>query len=752
MLNDVLRLRDEVASLRATVVGLEQDKADREIELQAAIEHGDAIEAELVLANSQMRNEIVERVRAEAKLQRLLAAMREQTADLEMLIHTITEHSDDLDVELGLANEQLRLENERIRVAKEQAESLARAKSEFVAVVSHEVRTPMNGLLGMASLLIETQLAPEQREMVETMVTSGRLLLNILDDLLDLSKIEAGRLQIEKIDVDIVQVVEESFGLMALRAVERGLAIVHRIAPEVPARIKGDPMRLRQILVNLLGNAIKFTEKGSVALTVETESRDGAEWLVFAVADTGIGIGAEVQARLFSRYYQAGSWVSRKFGGTGLGLSICRQLLELMGGEIGVASAPGGGSEFRFRIPLGAADQRGERARPTHLPARVRLIESDPVVRQQLALRLRDWGIEVVETGPDQAGEAAGDDVLVIGARPPTEAARALAAARRPAIVLVPPGMVPPGSESDTVAVVPEPAREAAMAAAFDRLANPNSRRGRRTAVANPPPESEATRGMRVLVVEDNPVNRRVAVGMLTRQGHTVTTADDGVEALEAIRAEPPDLVLMDRHMPVMDGLEAVRAIRALPAPACNIPVVALTAAATHEEVQECLVAGMDDYILKPFTPEQLRAAIGRVADRRHGGGDPDFDPAPLALLRRDGGDAAVGAAIPRCLALAQTTQRDIAAAATMRDGIALSTAAQAMTAAAAELGLAGVQRLCATMTAAIREGRLEDAVALADQLPAVCARGRAWLRNVPLADAPGEWHHSPPAEGGKGG
>ncbi|MBX9634783.1 MAG: hypothetical protein K2X44_07350, partial [Magnetospirillum sp.] len=205
----ILQLRDELGALRAVLARLEQEKSDLEIELQAAIEHGDAIEAELALANDQMRGEIAERIRAEAKLQRLLTALKEQKDDLELLVHTITEHSDEIDVEHELTNEQLRLENDRIRLAKEQAETLARVKAEFVAVVSHEVRTPMNGLLGMARLLLDTELSHEQRDLAETVVSSGRLLLNILDDILDLSKLEASRLHLENIDFNLVQLVEE---------------------------------------------------------------------------------------------------------------------------------------------------------------------------------------------------------------------------------------------------------------------------------------------------------------------------------------------------------------------------------------------------------------------------------------------------------------------------------------------------------------------------------------------------------------
>lgn len=728
MANEVLLLRDELAALRATIANLEQQNSDLQIELQAAIEHGDAIEAELALANDQMRGEIAERIRAEVKLQRLLDVLSEQKADLELIVHTITEHSDEIDVERELANEQLRLENERIRLAKEQAEELARAKTEFVAVVSHEVRTPMNGVLGMTRLLLETPLTPEQRDMAETVVSSGRLLLNILDDLLDLSKIEAGRLEIERIEVNLVQLVEEGFGLMAMRATERGLALAHHVAPDVPAMVVGDPMRLRQVVLNLVGNAIKFTEKGSVTLTVErAHDSDGTPWLRFAVTDTGIGIGDEERKRLFNRYVQAAAWVSRKFGGTGLGLSICHQLVELMGGSIGVDSVPGQGSTFWFRVPLAPAFDPGRRARPVHAPARVLLVDRDATVRRLLARTLAGWNIPVAEAEPDQASAMARPgDVLVAGARLSQQEARALATATAlPAVILSHAGQLAPTEES--VVMLAEPVREAALAGAFDWLLGPAACRPAPAAVIAGTPRPPLA-GLSVLLVEDNPVNRRVAQGMLERQGHRVTSVENGAQAVEAAGTATFDFVLMDRHMPVMDGVEAVRAIRALPPPAGNVPVVALTAAATQDEVLECLVAGMDDFIAKPIAPEQLDEVARRVA-RGEGGGDRDFDPTSLGILREALGAETLAELIPQYYATAQALLAGLSTSVAMRDGKALADQAHDLKGASGQLGLVGLQRLCGAIEVAVREGRMDDAIALADQLPAAYARGRARLR-----------------------
>ena len=730
-----LMLRDELASLRAAFGKSELERSDLEIELQAAIEHGDAIEAELALANDQMRAEITERIRAEAKLQRILTALSEQKTDLELLVHTITQHSDEIDIEQELANEQLRLENDRIRLAKEQAESLARAKTEFVAIVSHEVRTPMNGLLGMTQLLLGTPLTHEQRDIANTVLSSGRLLLNILDELLDLSKIEAGKLQIEQLDVRVVELVEECFELMSMRATERGLAVAHAVTQDVPAVVRGDPSRLRQVLLNLIGNAIKFTTKGSITLRVERirDAGTGTDSLHFAVADTGIGISEEAQERLFSRYVQAAAWVSRKFGGTGLGLSISRQLVELMGGEIGVTSIPDRGSVFWFRVPLVAALEAGSRPKPTRQPTRVLLVESEDAVGRTLAATLGGWGIEVVKAAPDAVeGLQRPGDVMIIGGRLPHWTARSLAQARGlPAIILCPMGTLPPADGNDEIVILPEPVREAALAEDLDRFALPAAERlGRNAgpqagdgAIPDAPPSN-----FTVLVVEDNPVNRRVASGFLTRQGHTVVMAEDGSQALDMIRTHAIDLVLMDRHMPVMDGLQSVRAIRAMPPPACNLPVVALTAAATPEELRECLGAGMNDFVPKPFTPQQLTEVIERQMSRRAAA---DFDGAALVALRGQLGDASVAEMIQQYRVVSQTLLADMGRAATMRDGKALAEASHSLSSCAGHLGLLGVHRQCQTVAAAMRDGRLDDALKAADQLPIAHARGLVWLRDA---------------------
>ncbi|MBC7905382.1 MAG: response regulator [Rhodospirillaceae bacterium] len=717
--------------MRTHIANLEQQNSDLELELQAAIEHGDAIEAELALANDQMRGEIAERIRADVKLQRLLTALKEQKSDLELLVHTITEHSDEIDVEHELTNEQLRLENERIRLAKEQAETMARIKAEFVAVVSHEVRTPMNGLLGMARLLLDTELTHEQRDLADTVVSSGRLLLNILDDILDLSKLEASRLHLENIDFNLVQLVEESLGLMSMRASERGLAVAHVIAPDIAVMAKGDPMRLRQVLTNLIGNATKFTEKGSITVSVSPTEKGHVR---FAISDTGIGISPEVQERLFNRYVQGDTWVSRKFGGTGLGLSICKQLVELMGGEIGVDSTPGAGSVFWFEMPLGHAGETRPRAHPTAAPKRVVLVEPDFSIRTAMASRLGAWGVPVVTALPDSITSLRQPgDVLLVGARLARTAALALSAAHGlPTIISSPAGTLPQQAAGGDTLTLAEPVAEAALAAALDWSAR--SMEARKTPPCAPAPMPRRTDpghcgvSLRILVVEDNPVNQRVAVGMLARQRHVVVTADNGAEGIERLQAEPFDLVLMDRHMPVMDGLEAVRTLRALPPPLCDLPVVALTAAASQAEIRECLDAGMNDFVPKPFSPEQLVEVIDRMMAQQ-AGRDGDLDPTVLATLRDVLGDETVAEIVAEYGRTAKSLLNDITAATTMRDGKALAYAAHSLKSSSAMLGLVAMDHMCAGIEAAIRVGKLEDALALAARLPEGFARAQARLQ-----------------------
>ena len=557
----------------------------------------------------------------------MVTRLRASWSDLE-------EHQRTLEANVSSRTRALEESREAAEAHARRAEEASRAKSQFLANMSHEIRTPMNGVMGMLELLHATELAPRQKRFAETAFRSAEELLELINDILDFSKIESGHLELHGTDFDVQQSVEDVCEMLAPRAHGKGLDLIVRVAPAVHRHVHGDVMRLRQVLVNLIGNAIKFTGAGNVQVRVTQESVTPAQQLLrFEVQDTGIGVNPDVAARLFQPFVQADISTTREYGGTGLGLAIARQLVELMGGTIVLHSVPGEGSTFSFTVALALreADATAPQAPARTLHGRrVLVVDDNAINREVLREQLGAWGATVDEAASGEDGlqrlAASGAyDVLILDFTMPLmdggDVARAIRAnpawRGMPILLLSSVGGTAQALETAAPvdAMLTKPVRQRELA---ERLATLIKGGSEPLAAAVQRVPDDAAHGpfstrRRILIAEDNPVNQLVATGMLEGAGCIVTVASNGIEAVERATTEHFDLILMDCMMPELDGYGATAQIRAHEQDgAWRTPIAALTASALDGERQRCLEAGMDDYLTKPMRRDALLTLLDR--------------------------------------------------------------------------------------------------------------------------------------------
>ena len=640
--------------------------------------------------------------------------------------------------------------------ALQRAEKASRAKSEFLARMSHEIRTPMNGVLGMAELLRHsTTLDARQRRYASTIHQSGSALLDIINDILDFSKIEAGKLELDSAPFCLRDVVEDAVDILAERAHSKGLELICDIPAECDTKVCGDGQRLRQVIINLISNAVKFTERGEVKITVRPEGSGLLNSAFrFEVKDTGIGIKPENCDAIFESFAQEDSSTTRQYGGTGLGLAICKQLVELMGGQIGVSSKPGVGSIFYFSLPL-STDPTAERDRRTTILQRTRMliVDDNSTNREIMRHHLASWGVLVTEASSGRQALEILDqalsgqfDVLILDGQMPDMKGAALASSIRartqlagmPILMLSSALSTTPQADNaadGATAWLSKPVRRAQLHACLSSLltnqtlnAPVSNDRSRHSAIAAAQSSTRPSRVRRVLLVEDNPVNQEVAQAMLQQLGVEAVCAWSGEEALEKLMADRFEVVLMDCQMPKLDGYATTSRFRDWEKEhqRARTPIVALTANALTGDAEKCFAAGMDRYLSKPFSSDQLYQVLEScISDSAPPESAVKLENAVLdrqalgriRALHRPGGPNLLAKVLGLYSSSSLALTDAIRGAAQSSDAESVRQAAHALKSSSANVGAMAFADLCKEIEVAAAQGRLERAKALVDEL-----------------------------------